>query len=102
MNNMMVVGLTAMFYAFINQMAISLGITSTTIEYYDGLTEFGATNLLEALGNIIIWVINNMGSFLQLAFFTADIPNIFQSLIFAPILIMFLYLGVVTARGGAS
>lgn len=102
MSNMKLVGLVAAFYSFINQMAISLGITSTTIEYKDGLTELGDTSIWEALINIVYWVINNIGSFMQLAFFTADIPPIFSSLIFLPILIMIFYLGVVAVRGGAS
>ena len=102
MSNMQVVGITTGVYAFINQMALSLGITTTTIEYYDGLTELGDTNVLEALLNLVIWVVNNISSFMQLAFFTADIPVIFQSLIFSPILMMFLYLGIVSVRGGAS
>lgn len=102
MNNMMVVGFTTMIYAFINQMALSLGITTTAIDYPDGLTEMGTTNVLELLARLPIWVINNIGSFLQLAFFTTDIPDIFSSLIFAPMSLMLIYLGVVTVRGGAS
>ena len=102
MNNMIVVGLTGMLYAFINQMALSLGITSTSIEYYDGLTELGGTNILEAILNIFLFAWNNMSSFMQLAFFTADVPDIFQALFFSPALLMFFYLGIVTVRGGAS
>lgn len=102
MNNMLIVGLTTLVYAFINQMALSLGITSTSIEYYDGLTELGGTNILEAILNIFLFAWNNMSSFMQLAFFTADVPDIFQALFFSPILIMFFYLGIITARGGAS
>ena len=101
-NNMVVVGLVTALYAFINQMALSLGLTSTTIEYYDGLTEMGDTNVFEALLNLVLWVVNNIGSFMQLAFFTADVPDIFQALFFSPILMMILYLGIVTVRGGAS
>jgi ABC-type amino acid transport system permease subunit len=99
---MKLVGLMAVLYAFINEMALSLGITSTQIEYADGLTEMGDTNILEAIMNVFYWVVNNISSFMQLAFFTADIPDIFQALFFSPMLIMFLYLGLVTVRGGAS
>ena len=102
MNNMKLIGLVAAFYSFINQMALSLGITVSRIEYKDGLTELGDTSVWEALINIVYWVINNIGSFMQLAFFTADVPAIFSSLIFLPILIMIFYLAVVSVRGGAS
>lgn len=102
MNNMKIIGIMSVLYAFINQMALSLGITTTSLEYKDGLTEMGDTNVLEALINLVFWVINNISSFMQLAFFTADIPAIFQAMFFSPMLLMFLYLGVVTVRGGAS
>lgn len=102
MNNMLIVLIVTVFYAFINEMALSLGITTTSIEYYDGLTAVGETNFLEALLNIFLWAWNNIGSFMQLAFFTADVPPIFSALFFSPMLIMFFYLGIVTVRGGAS
>ena len=102
MNNMFIIFIVTVIYAFINEMALSLGITSTTIEYRDGLTAIGDTSFLEALINIFLWAVNNIGSFMQLAFFTADVPDIFQALFFSPMLIMILYLGVVTVRGGAG
>lgn len=102
MNNMLIIAIVTVIYAFINEMALSLGLTTTTIEYYDGLTAMGETNFLEALINIFLWAANNIGSFMQLAFFSADVPPIFQAIFFSPMLIMFLYLGVVTVRGGAG
>ena len=102
MNNMFIIGVVAILYAFINEMALSLGLTTTKIEYYDGLTALGETNVLEAIINIFLWAINNISSFMQLAFFTADVPPIFQAVFFSPMIIMFLYLGLVSVRGGAS
>ena len=102
MNNMMLIFIVTVIYAFINEKALYLGITSTSIEYYDGLTAMGETNILEAILNIFLWAWNNIGSFMQLAFFTADVPPIFQTLFFSPMLIAILYLGVVTVRGGAG
>ena len=96
-----IMGVT-IYFGIISEVALSLGITTTVIEYKDGLTVMGETSVLEALLNLVLWVVNNIGSFMQLAFFTADIPDIFQALFFSPMLIMIFYLGTVTVRGGAG
>lgn len=87
MNNMIVVLVVGAFYAFISEVSLSLGITTTKIEYPTGLFDS---------------ITNNVNSFLQLAFFQADMPAIFNSLIFAPVLLMFIYLAIVVLRGGAN
>lgn len=102
MNNMVVVGIISLFYIIISQAALSLGISTTVFEYPTELGTISDTNALEILWNLVLWVLNSFGSIMQLAFFTTDLPNIISSIVFAPILLMIFYLGVITVRGGAS
>lgn len=102
MNNMLIVGLISGFYILLSEVANSLGMTTTAITYPDGLNDFGGISIFEMLFYLPIWVLNSFWNLLQLAFFTTDLPFIISSLVFAPIIFMLFYLGIVTVRGGAG
>ena len=102
MNNMLIIGVITAFYTLISQVALSLGLATTTISYPDGLTDMGATNVFEILLRLPIWAINSFSAIMQLAFFTTDLPTVISSIVFLPILMMLYYLAVITVRGGAS
>lgn len=101
-NNMTIVAVILAFYTVISNVALSLGLATTSIPYPDGLTDLGDINLFEMLLTLPIWALNSFVAILQLAFFTTELPSIISAVVFIPPLYALIYLGIVVARGGAG
>lgn len=102
MNNFFTVFLVGVFVALINEISLSLGLTTQLWEAPQNVTDIEDAGFLEGLLSAIRWAINNAGSFLQLVTFTADIPMIINALILVPMGMAIFYLAFVMIRGGAG
>ena len=101
-SNFMIVVVIGMVTTLINEVSLSLGLTTqwwTAPETMVGLEE---TGIIDSFLNFVRWGVNNAGSFLQLVTFQADVPTIINALIISPFGLGVFYLVYVMIRGGAS
>ena len=102
MNNFFSVILVGMVVALINEVSLSLGLTTSVWERPETMSDIADEGFLEGLLSLARWGVNNAGSFLQLITFTADIPFVINALIISPIGLGIFYLVYVMIRGGAG
>ena len=102
MNNAIVIFLMGLFVALINELSLSLGLTTRLIDAPQTVTDIEDAGFLEGLLSAIRWGINNVGSFMQLVTFSADLPYIINAILLAPFGLMAFYIAFVMIRGGAS
>ena len=102
MSNFFSVILVGMVVALINEISLSLGLTTQVWASPESMTEMSSENFWDGLWSLARWAINNAGSFLQLITFTADIPLVINALIISPIGLGIFYLVYVMIRGGAG
>lgn len=102
MNNAFIVGLIGMFVGLINEVSLSLGLTTQWWNAPTTMTDIEDVGFFDGLLSFVRWGVNNAGSFLQLATFQADLPTIINALILAPFGLMVWYIVFVMIRGGAS
>lgn len=98
MNNFMIVVLIGMVTTLINEISLSLGLTTQWMEAPETIS--GIPD--EGLWAFVRWAVNNAGSFLQLITFQADVPIIINAVIISPIGLGVFYLVYIMIRGGAS
>lgn len=102
MSNFKSVIILGMFIGLINEISLSLGITTEIWEAPEVISDIEDGGFLEGLLSVARWSINNIGSFFQLITFTAEVPDVINALILAPIGFGVFYLIYVMIRGGAG
>jgi len=101
-SNFVIVVLLGMVTTLINEISLSLGLTTKWISDPEPFTEIADEGFFDGLLSFGRWAVNNVGSFVQLITFTADIPLIINALILSPIGLGVFYLVYVMIRGGAN
>lgn len=102
MSNFWTVVLIMMFFALISQVSLSLEVTSTVIVFPEVFDTSGEIGVLEGLVFIVLFAINNIGSFLQIISFQTALPAFFNIVLILPIGFGTFYLAFVMMRGGAG
>ena len=101
-SNFMIVVFIGMFTALINEISLSLGLTTQIWEVPEEMTGISDAGFIDGLVSALRWGINNAGSFMQLVTFQADVPTIINTLLVAPFGLGVFYLVYVMIRGGAG
>lgn len=103
MNNSMIVLVLSMWYGLISQVAISLGVTTSFIERPERFSELhpssGFSAIVDGFMTVVVWVVNNIGSLVQLMFFQTDIHPLVNVILFTPLALTMGYIVLKLARG---
>jgi len=102
MSNFWSVVLIFFIFSAISFISLELGITTTVMETIATPDTTGDITLVDALGYALRFVINNLGSFLQIITFQTALPIALNTLLVAPLGAGIFYLAVIIVRGGAS
>lgn len=102
MNNAIIIFIMGLFVSLMNEISLSLGLTTTIFIAPQSLVETEASGFFDGLVLFIYWALNNVGSFLQLVTFSADVPALINIIFLAPFGLMAFYIVFVMVRGGAG
>lgn len=78
-----ILGVTV-YFGIVSEVALSLGLTTSSLNNPEVPVIIQDPNFLETLKNIWNTVANNMGSFIQIITFTTELPDIINTIFFIP------------------
>lgn len=102
MNNFWTVVIIFMLFTLITQISLSLGLTTTVIEYPTVVDTTGDLDLIGALSYAIVFAINNISAFTKILTFQTALPNFINAILIFPLGAGVFYLLFIMIRGGAS